>query len=120
METERKVKEERYVIERTGQKNLAFTGFKLESVSTWESNGPHNNRWNDLTMYNTIGGKYILQDEYTTQWQGESNTSKVYIADNPKAAIEKAMEESEYPEVFPEVLKELAKKMNIDFTEEVE
>jgi hypothetical protein len=60
-----------YTVTRDGQKDLRFSGELLvEANNKWVA-GRENNRWHELSLYRTTGGKYVLQEVYRTQWQGE-------------------------------------------------
>ena len=92
METE--TTEKNFVLERTGLKNLSFKGKIIGEVSghTAQNSG----RWTDYTIYQTHGGKYIGQIEYITQWQGEQDTSEVFIAGSLRELSEKMIEDMDY------------------------
>ena len=73
---------EKIRIHRGNMKDLVFTGEEIASASNKWINGQDQSRWEDLTLYRTTGGKYVLQREYCTQWQGESGSDDAEIFDN--------------------------------------
>ena len=74
---------EKYKLKRSGKPPLAFEGEKLaEAGGKWQA-GRELNRWHDITAYRTVGGRYILQIEYHSLWQGEEGHDFVEDADNP-------------------------------------
>ena len=89
-----KMETEKFILERTGMKNLTFQGRVIgeESDYTAQNSG----RWTDYTIYQTHGGKYIGQIEYITQWQGEQDTSEVFIAGSLRELSEKMIEDMDY------------------------
>ena len=94
IKTETETTEKMFVLERTGLKNLSFKGKIIGKVSghTAQNSG----RWTDYTIYQTHGGKYIGQIKYITQWQGEQDTSEVFIAGSLRELSEKMIEDMDY------------------------
>jgi hypothetical protein len=79
----------KYKLERTGQAPLSFEGALIaENEGKWAA-GKEQNRWHDLRLYRTSGGKYVLQIEYCTQWQGELSyaQAEVVAAENVTDAL---------------------------------
>lgn len=70
-------------IKRDGEKDLRFTGKVIASASGRWSNGREQNRFDEITVYRTSGGNYVLHQEYITFWQGESCTSEAAIYKTP-------------------------------------
>ena len=73
---------EKFEIMRDTEKNLVFEGEKVAFVSNKWINGQDQSRWNELTLYRTKGGKYVLKRKYVTCWQGESGSLEADIYDN--------------------------------------
>jgi arylamine N-acetyltransferase len=79
-----------YTISRTGDVPLKFEGEHLTGVSTQQIGGKDRNRWYEMDLYRTRGGKYVLKIHYMTLWQGEQFTSHVILCDDP-AGVRKAL-----------------------------
>lgn len=76
-----------YTITRDGQRDLKFTGEKLAEVNNKWVAGRENNRWHELTLYRTAGGKYVLQEVYRTMWQGELDSNSATICDTAEEVL---------------------------------
>lgn len=63
---------EEYLIERDNTVDLKFKGKVLGFASSRDAY-QDGGRWFELTLYQTVGGKYICQKEDVTCWQGERN-----------------------------------------------
>lgn len=61
-----------YVLTRTGDRPLKFSGELIAQVDGRIFAGQEQNRWHELRVYKTASGKYVLEVSYYTQWQGES------------------------------------------------
>ncbi len=73
---------EKYLIKRTGESPLSFEGNILaESNGRW-AGGKEQNRWHDVTLYETETHKYVLSIEYHTLWQGELDHYYAQFADS--------------------------------------
>lgn len=59
---------EQIVITRTGERPLRFTGIL---ISEGTNKTPESNRWANVRIYRTKGGKVVVWVERRTQWQGE-------------------------------------------------
>ncbi len=77
-----------YTVERDGQKNLTFTGEIIADASGRHYAGREQNRWTELTLYKTQGGKFVLQREYFTQWQGEEGSDHAEVCDTPQVVYD--------------------------------
>jgi hypothetical protein len=95
---------ERFKLERTGDLPLSFEGERVaQSKGKWHS-GKDQNRWHDLAIYRTKGGRYLLQITYQTQWQGESDHSQIIDCgdDVTSAVVElKAHDPASHVEGYP-------------------
>lgn len=62
-----------FLIERTGQLALQFDGAVIaeESSHIAVNGGPLQNRWHELTLYQTRGDQLVLAVAYRSRWQGE-------------------------------------------------
>ena len=62
-----------YTVKRDGLPPIVFTGEKIGHGTTKSVNGPGQNRWTEVDIYRTQGGKYITYVGRMTIWQGESD-----------------------------------------------
>lgn len=60
-------------LRRDGDTPLVFRGEAIAESDTREHQGDGQNRWHQVTIYRTAGGRYVVAVEYHTQWQGESD-----------------------------------------------
>jgi len=74
-----------FTLTRTGGRPLVFTGEKIAEVDGRIHSGQEQNRWHKVRAYRTDGGKYVLEIEYCTCWQGEDGYSCVSVHDTPVA-----------------------------------
>jgi hypothetical protein len=68
----------------TSGRTLRFKGKKLADVSGRWVSGQEQNRYTDLKLYKTTGGRYILWICYNTCWQGEQDCYTAHVC--PTAA----------------------------------
>jgi hypothetical protein len=78
----------KFLISRTGAPDLAFQGEEIASASTRWVRGQQQNRWHELTLYQTTGGKFVAAREYITQWQGESGETEARVCESEADVIE--------------------------------
>ena len=64
---------EKHTIKRTGLPPIVFTGERISSASNRYGPNGHRNRWFEVRIYRTKGGKYVALFYGYTQWQGESD-----------------------------------------------
>jgi hypothetical protein len=69
---------EQIVLRRDGDAPLAFRGERIATADTRETQGDGQNRWNEVAIYRTAGGRYVVAIEYHTQWQGEAGTREAH------------------------------------------
>lgn len=82
-----------YTVTREEQKDLRFLGEILaESSNKWVA-GKDKTRWHELTLYRTASGKYVLQDDYWTLWQGEENSRTVEVFNTAEELLEFMIDE---------------------------
>lgn len=77
-----------FMLDRHGLPPLKFTGDLIADESSRSNNGPRQNRWHDLSLYITTGGKFVVQIMFCTLWQGEEDRSIVYVADDQQSLID--------------------------------
>lgn len=68
---------ESITLTRTGDRPLKFEGEEITTAGGRISGGQEQNRWHELSLYHTAGGKYVLSIEYRTVWQGEIDHAQV-------------------------------------------
>ena len=56
---------------RTGLAPLRFSGELLAEADGYRVRGREQNRWHELAVYKTPGGKWVVRIAFRTQWQGE-------------------------------------------------
>ena len=65
---------EKLIIKRDGLPPIAFTGEQIASADNRVGNdGNRANRWTEVSIYRTKGGKFIAALTRLTCWQGESD-----------------------------------------------
>lgn len=74
-----------YTLSRSGRAPLTFTGELLAESDGERCAGKEQNRWHDLAVYRTTGGKYIVAIQYRTRWEGELSRDKVEISETAVA-----------------------------------
>jgi len=64
-----------FVVDRTGDRPLSFSGDLLEEASSRVNRGSESNRWHELALYRVDGEeeRYVLVINYRTIWQEESD-----------------------------------------------
>lgn len=75
-------------ITRTGEPPLRFTGVEIGSGDTRIEGGNRANRWTEVTIYRTKGGKLIAHVGYRTCWQGEHDTDNAKSFETPAELVE--------------------------------
>ena len=61
---------EQITLYRDGKRNLRFVGELIREEST---RGIDDNRWTELSLYVTKGGRYVAARSRISQWQGEED-----------------------------------------------
>lgn len=70
-------------LERTGACPVVFEGSVVARSTGRRLGGKDHNRYHDITIYKTVGGRHVVHIEYITQWEGELNFSDVEVVDEP-------------------------------------
>lgn len=70
---------EEHKVPRTGNVPLAFQGEEVASSAGKYHTGQDQNRWHDITVYSTAGGRYVVHIAYRTMWQGEDGHDTVVV-----------------------------------------
>lgn len=73
---------EKIRVARDGQRDLVFQGVVIA-----ETNNQHRDdtRWTVLKMWKTQAGKYVIQRQHITRWQGERDTVEAEVFDTVEA-----------------------------------
>ena len=95
-----------FTLENDNVPDVKFNGKRLAFVS---SKDPYRNanRWTELRLYKTAGGKFVCQIAGLTRWQGERNRYLTQVCETEKEVIEFFK--------FTRLAKELYEEANIDF-----
>jgi len=98
---------ERIKLTRTGERDLIFRGAKLAEASEHEHQGPRQNRWAEVKVFEVEGGGFVARAIHRTCWQGEQDTFHAWPCADPEA-VAKAFEDhfQGMPSVVKEVLGE--------------
>lgn len=72
-----------YIIPRTGEKSLKFKGECIAESRREASPG----RRDYYNLYKTESGKFVLEYEHKTDWQGEFDTSNAVVCDSKEDVI---------------------------------
>jgi hypothetical protein len=67
-----------YRLRRDGDAPLVFRGEQIATADTREVQGDGQNRWHEVEIYRTAGGRHVVAIEYHTQWQGERDTREAH------------------------------------------
>jgi hypothetical protein len=87
-------KDETYNLRNDNGRDVKFAGWMLTEVSSHSNQGPSQNRWTEISIYRTRGGKYIVQIVGLTCYQGESNRYEVTVCATEDEVV-KALEGGE-------------------------
>jgi hypothetical protein len=77
-----------FTLTRTGKPPLAFAGELAAEASSKDRHGPLQNRWHEVRVYRTAGGKWVGEVVFHTTWQGEHGRHTAEVADTPAALAE--------------------------------
>lgn len=69
-------------VPRSGKAPLKFEGKLLAEQSGKTATGRDRNRWHDVSIYRSKGGKYVASVTYRTVWQGEIGHDAAEIFDD--------------------------------------
>jgi EXLDI family protein len=97
-----------YELERDGQPDVAFEGELLAKADDHSHEGPRQNRWTEIRIYQTAGERLVVERIRHTRWQGESATHTVKAVDTAVEARDWLMAEDggELTELAKWVLRE--------------
>jgi hypothetical protein len=68
---------------RSGKAPLAFRGQQLAEHDGHRHLGREHNRWHELAVCRTEGGRFVVRIAYRTCWQGEADVDMAEIASDP-------------------------------------
>lgn len=69
---------------RSGQAPLVFVGEMLAESDGERVSGREQNRWHELAVYRTPGGKFVVRIAYRTRWQGELEHNAAEVCQQPR------------------------------------
>ncbi len=75
-------------LRRTGDRLLQFTGQIICMVSTREMTAMESERWHEIELYLTAGGKYVVAIGYRTRREGELPHDSAVILDTENDVAE--------------------------------
>ena len=99
---------------RDGKRALEFEGELIAEDDNHSHEGPTQNRWTEVSVYQTKGGKIVVGVAHISQWQGETDCYSAEVF----ASIEEAAAYIEGAELPNAIVMVLMRKLNI--TEKIE
>ena len=75
-----------HTIERDNEPALRFTGELIAEASSWRAD--RDDRWTELRLYRTRGGRYICEQVGHTRWQGERTRHSAGVCDTEADVID--------------------------------
>lgn len=101
---------ERITLKRSNQRPIVFEGKLLASYETspdrsrgnWSGS---NGRWEEVKVYRSKSGRYILRRALLTQWEGENDRFEAVSFGSAEALVDYLEEES--PRAAGEIAQEL-------------
>lgn len=101
---------EKLIIKRDGLPPIAFTGERIASASNEINSNGRANRWTEVKIYRSKGGKFIATLSRLTCWQGESDRHAAASFDTAPEIIDWLKEgESELGAVSQEAVEKATK-----------
>lgn len=76
-----------FTVRRDGDAPLKFCGTILAEGDSAQRNGQDSTRWHETTIYQTVGGKYVVAIAFRTRWKGEGDVELASVCDSPKGVI---------------------------------
>jgi hypothetical protein len=101
-----------FVVRRDDARDLKFSGERIAHFSTKSHQGPASNRWLELALYRTKGGKLVCQRIGRTIWEGERDRHEACVVSSVAEVVEFFG--------FGDAAKRLYDEARIDYTEQVE
>ena len=74
-----------FTLRRSGQPPLRFQGELIASADGQRRNGCKQDRWHELAVYRTQGGKYVVKIAYRTRWPGENDHEAAKVVDDARS-----------------------------------
>lgn len=78
---------ETFTLTRDGGKDVRFSGEMLGEASSHAGRGEEQNRWAEIRLYRTGGGKYVCEQVGRTQTPGEHDRHTVVVCDTVEEVI---------------------------------
>lgn len=69
-----------------GAADISFTGEKIASVSSYCSS-TNDNRWTELYLFKTAGGKFVCHQVGETRWYGERAKYKARVCETIEEVV---------------------------------
>lgn len=108
IETEKETNMKKYRLKRDGEKDIQFKGELIGEGSSQSHSGPCSNRWTEIDIYRTEGGKYVVSIIGRTCWQGETDRFQAVICDTPADVVDAMRQDGYLSRVAKEALDELS------------
>lgn len=99
-------------LSRDDDTDIRFKGRKLGSVSNFSYYGLHSQRWTELTLYQTQGGKLVCQQVNRIKSAREPQVKTLYVVNSEKELFNKVG--------YSNLAKTLYELTNIDHAKEIE
>ena len=80
MSEEKVLVDEQHKLPRTGDLPVVFTGKLLVTKNYRFRRGNQQSRWHEISIYQTVTGRYVIHIAYRTQWVGEFDQDDVHVA----------------------------------------
>ena len=77
-----------YSLPRSGNSPLAFDGELIAESDGQRQFGKEHNRYHEIAVYRTDGGKYVVAIRYHTHWQGEAHHDFAIAVDTASEAAD--------------------------------
>lgn len=78
---------EEHVVSRDNATDLKFNGSELGYATSNDPYGNDNSRWFELTLYRTVGGKYVCAKKDISRWDGERSRYAADVCDDLDGVI---------------------------------
>jgi hypothetical protein len=114
-----KTKMKTFKLRRNGLPSLSFAGERIADVSSHSHEGPRQNRWTEICLYRTQGGKFVAWIVGRTCWQGESDRYEAHVCDTEADLIE-ALKQEDNDGYLSDLAKEALDEAMIDCVEQID
>ena len=96
--------ESTFVLRRSGHAPLRFQGELLTEADGHGHSGPAQNRWHELAVYRTAGGRYVASVSYRSRYQDESDHDRAAVCADVRAVADYlcGIDPTEFVRGFPD------------------